>query len=59
MKDARIFLGRKIKQKDFLGCEKRTKGFFWVGLKKVVILVIKICEWGPWAYMCEAKRVKA
>ena len=40
MKDARIFLGREIKQRDFFGlrknrgifsgCEERTKGFFWV-----------------------------
>ena len=30
MKDAGIFLGRENKQRDFLGCKKRTKGFFWV-----------------------------
>ena len=30
MKDARIFLGRKKKWRDILGCAKRTKGFAWV-----------------------------
>ena len=34
MKDVEIFLGRKEKQRDFLGCEKRTKGFFLGMLKK-------------------------
>ena len=39
MKDAGIFLGREEKQGDFLGCEKRTKGFFLGMLKNVVIFL--------------------
>ena len=32
MKDAEIFLGHeKRNRRIFLGCKKRTKGFFWVG----------------------------
>ena len=34
VKDARIFWGRKKNQREFLGCEKRTKGFFWVRYKR-------------------------
>ena len=30
MKDAGIFLGAKNNRGFFGGCEKRTKGFFWV-----------------------------
>ena len=34
MKDVEIFWGREEKQRDSLGCEKRTKGFFLGMLKK-------------------------
>ena len=30
MKDARIFLGHEEKQRDFLVCKKKTKGFLGV-----------------------------
>ena len=30
MKDAVIYLSRKKEQRDFLGCKKRTKGFFGI-----------------------------
>ena len=38
MKDAGIFRGRE-KRWIFLGCKKRTKGFFWGMLEKVVIFL--------------------
>ena len=34
MKDAGTFLVRKKEQRDFLGCKKRTKGFFGVCKQK-------------------------
>ena len=64
MKDTGIFLGCKEKQRDFFGMLKKSSDFFGKTNSEVVIFlgikneplsyppppVIKICEWGPWAW---------